>query len=170
MENGDRPVLSATALRVYFSTLCFLRWFAVHFFSAASYTQCCRAITLALARLSCSVFSSRQHIQTALAYMLSPVRPSERVLTGEQIYNLPKISQYATSYWWLIATMAVLLAVCEIFASIEVENLHFRPLYSDFRPRGGMSSDIKVTYTSLKNTFSGLKFCCKDSAGLTSFV
>jgi len=42
--------------------------------------------------------------------------------------------RYAISYWWFIVPVAVLLTVCEIFSSIEVENCHFRALYSDCRP------------------------------------
>jgi len=42
---------------MYFSTLCSLRWFAVDFFAVDLHTALyCRALTLALARLSCFVY------------------------------------------------------------------------------------------------------------------
>jgi len=52
--NKDRPVLSATALKLteftFQHSLCSVRWFAVHFFSRGlrtrRNTQCCRALTL----------------------------------------------------------------------------------------------------------------------------
>jgi len=53
-----------------------------------------------------------------------------------------------------------LLTVCEIFSCVEVENLHFRPLYSDCRPpSGGTPSNINVIYAPLKSTFSWLQIC-----------
>ena len=38
------------------------------------------------------------------------------------------------SYGWLILTVDTLLTVYEIFSGVEVENRHFRPLYSDCSP------------------------------------
>jgi len=34
----------------------------------------------------------------------------------------------------VIVTVAALLTVYELFSGVEVENRHFRPLYSDCRP------------------------------------
>ena len=45
---------------------------------------------------------------------------------GGQAQGPPK---YAPG--WLVVTIAALLTVCEIFSCVEVENRHFRPLYSD---------------------------------------
>jgi len=42
--------------------------------------------------------------------------------------------RYAISYRLLIVTVAALLTVCKIFSCVEVENRHFRTLYSDCRP------------------------------------
>jgi len=44
--------------------------------------------------------------------------------------------------------MAVLLAVCEIFMHIELENSQFRPLYSGRRPPGGGTlNNVNIIYT-----------------------
>jgi len=62
--------------------------------------------------------------------------------------------------------MAILFNGCETFSHIEVENRHLCPLYSDCRPpTGGMTSNIKLIYTSLKITFS-----VADNTGLSSFI
>jgi len=75
-------------LNVLFSiSLCSLRWFAVDFFARGpSYTHCCRALTLALARLSCfSFYCSRRMLITRSPHSMPRKRVRRRRLSSVSI-------------------------------------------------------------------------------------
>jgi len=77
---------------MYFSTLCSLRLFTVDFFvMGPSYTHCCRALTLALARLSCfdchaqKLFDRWSHVAPRRA---KPAQLGPRAGTGSRTNNI----------------------------------------------------------------------------------
>jgi len=50
------------------------------------------------------------------------------------------------------------LPFARLLSRVQVENRHFRLMYSDCKSRGGSPSNINAIYTSLKSTVSGVQW------------